>query len=345
MQCPRLDHFARIVPGKSPGTTLITNCCVMVNAPSFSNYDNMMQSRWLKDAKSKLENDEFPKECIRCKEQEKVGLISDRMFWLDVHKNTQEIKPDYLVVSLKLDNICNTACQFCKPDTSSKIASLHKHSIKIQETGNFYSVLPTDRIIQLDFEGGEPSNSKNVSDVLQNLPKNVKNIKIYTNGRSFMKELLLAAQKGVQVQICISLDGVGKVQEYVRWPTKWQEYTDTIFEYKDFAREYPDLVSINFFTTICALNVNDLENIIDFSEKCEIPISMSKLSTPEELDISKSNKLTIRAKSIMENSQKEYLRKLSQGVAIGMNNDDKIDQFLTKQDSLRDINIKDFIDC
>ncbi len=344
MQCPRLDHFARIIPGKQSKSTLITNCCVMINAPVFSTYEQMMQSRWLKSAKLKFQNDQFPKECVRCQDQERVGIHSDRMFWLKEHEKLQSVKSDYLTVSLKLDNICNTACQFCQPNTSSKIASLNGHTIKIHETGNFYDVLPTDRITQIDFEGGEPSNSKNVSEVLQNLPKNVKDIKIYTNGRSFMKELPAIVQKGIRVQLSISLDGVGKVQEYVRWPTKWSEYHETVYEYKKLTEEHPTLVSVNFFTTICTLNINDLENIINYADQCQIPLALSKLSVPETLNITKSNKFTTRARDLFQHSENEYLRRISQDTAINADNSTEIEQFISSQDKLRSIDIKDFID-
>lgn len=344
MQCPRLDHFARIVPGKKSESTMVTNCCVMIDPPSFSSYEKMMKSRWLKDIRLKFQNDQFPKECVRCRDQEQVGLSSDRLFWLKEHEKLQAVNPDYLTVALKLDNICNTACQFCNPETSSKIASLHGYSIKIVETGSFYDTLPTDRITQIDFEGGEPSNSKNVIEVLQNLPKNVKGIKIYTNGRSFIKELVSIIQRGVHVQISISLDGVDKVQEYVRWPTKWSEYNKTVVEYKKLTEAYPTLVSVNFFTTVCALNINDIENIINYAGRCQIPLATSKLSVPACLNITKSNKFTLRARDLYQHSENEYLRKLSQGTAVEADNSLEIERFISSQDKLRSINIEDFID-
>lgn len=343
MQCPRLDHFVKIIPDEDPFTSVVSNCCVMVDNPNFTSYDEMMQSQWLKDIKRDFSNDIFPKECIRCKEKEEIGLQSDRTYWLDVHNNSNKSKSNYLIASFKLDNICNTACQFCNAETSSKIASLEKRIIKIHEVGDFYDLLPIDRIVQMDFEGGEPSNSKNVKGLLQKLPENVKKVKLYTNGRLFMQELIPLAEQQIHVQIGISLDGTGSVQEYVRWPTRWNEYVEVVQKYKDFMREYPKSVSVNLFTTACAFNVNDLDNIIDFAETSQIPHSISKLSIPNQLDIAYSNKFTIVAKNRMELSSNQYLRTFAKGVAVKQNNDLELARYITNQDRLRNIKIDDYI--
>lgn len=343
MHCPRLDHFAKVVPKEILNTHAVMNCCVMIDAPTFNSYDEMMQSQWLADVKNQFTKNIFPKECVRCREKEEIGITSDRMFWLESHKELQSKKSDYLTISVKLDNICNTACQFCNSKTSSTIAHLSKSKIKIYEVGNFLDTLPTDRITQVDFEGGEPSNSKNVKLFLENLPSNVDTVKIFSNGRSFMPELIPLAQKGITVQISLSLDGFEKIQEYIRWPTKWQEYKKTIVAYKNFVKEYPKQVSIHFFTTVCAFNVNDLENIIKFAQDCDITISFSQLSKPRELAISNLNRFTTAAKEKYINSPNEYLKKLSRGIATKSNNEKQLDDFIRSQDQLRKIRIEDYI--
>jgi sulfatase maturation enzyme AslB (radical SAM superfamily) len=345
MHCPRLDHFAKILPhDQKENQTAVMNCCVMTDAPLFDSYDEMMSSRWLSTTKKLFASDQWPTECVRCKDQEEIGLKSDRLEWIDFHKDLLiDHGSDYLTVSMMLDNICNTACQFCSPHISSKLASLQPVPLKIRQVGSYEEKLPLHRITQIDLEGGEPSNSKNVKQLLTNLPQRVNTIKMYTNARSFLDELVPVAERGIKIQISISLDGVGAVQEYIRWPTQWSEFCETIEQYKELQIRFPDTVSLCFKTTTCALNLADVPNIINFAEKQNIVHSMSQLAYPQALHISYENSYTISARKQLEKSPSELCQKLAQGVATQKENQQEIDKFIDQQDTLRKISIKDYI--
>jgi sulfatase maturation enzyme AslB (radical SAM superfamily) len=345
MHCPRLDHFAKILPhDQKENQTAVMNCCVMTDAPLFDSYDEMMNSEWLATTKKLFASDQWPTECVRCKDQEEIGLKSDRLQWIDFHKDLLiDHGSDYLTVSMMLDNICNTACQFCSPYISSKLASLQTVPLKIRQVGSYEEKLPLHRITQIDLEGGEPSNSKNVKQLLTNLPQRVNTIKMYTNARSFLDELVPVAERGIKIQISISLDGVGAVQEYIRWPTQWSEFCETIEKYKELQIRFPHTVSLCFKTTTCALNIADVPNIINFAEKQNIVHSMSQLAYPQALHISYANSYTISARKHLEESPSEICQKLAQGVAAQKENQREIDKFIDQQDTLRKISIKDYI--
>ena len=345
MHCPRLDHFAKVLPhDQKENQTAVMNCCVMTDAPLFDSYDEMMRSEWLSTTKKLFSNNQWPTECVRCKEQEEIGLESDRLQWIEFHQDLLiDHGADYLMVSMMLDNVCNTACQFCSPYISSKLASLQIVPLKIRQVGSYEEKLPLNRITQIDLEGGEPSNSKNVKQLLTNLPQRVNTIKMYTNARSFLDELVPVAERGIEIQISISLDGVGPVQEYIRWPTQWSEFCQTIETYKELQIRFPDTVSLSFKTTICALNLFDLPNIINFAEKQNIVHSVSQLAHPQALHISSANSHTISARKQLEKSPSELCQKLAQGVATQKENQQEIDKFIDQQDTLRKISIKDYI--
>ena len=316
----------------------------MTNAPLFNSYDEMMSSQWLSTTKKLFSKNQWPAECVRCKEQEEIGVKSDRLQWIDFHQNLLiDHGADYLTVSMMLDNVCNTACQFCNPHVSSKIASLQKLPLKIRQVGPYEEKLPLHRITQIDLEGGEPSNSKNVKQLLTNLPQQVKTITIYTNARCFLDELVPVAERNIQVRISISLDGVGPVQEYVRWPTQWSEFCQTIEKYKELQIRFPDTVSVTFKTTICALNLFDLPNIINFAEKQNVRHSVSQLAYPRALNISSANSYTIFARKQLEKSPIEVCQQFALGTATQKENQQEIDKFIDQQDTLRKISIKDYI--
>ena len=343
MDCPRLSHFVKI---SSPGPSLdktFMRCCHMVRPPQFSTYEEMTNSEWLVGVRNKFKNDEFPKECIRCKQSEDIGSTSIRM--MAISDDSKQTKHDYLIADVMLDNICNGGCQFCNPAISTKLGSLTSpNNYHILDNTDKFNKLPLDQIVQLDITGGEPSNSKNVRELLVNLPVNVKKIRINTNASGFMDELLDVVNRGIDVEITISLDGIGPVFEYIRWPAKWNKFTKVLAQYKQFALDNTGKVSLNMWTTLNILNVNDFENILSFVKEHNISHEFSMLSTPFELNAVFQNKLTLIAKEKFTNSNNSKVQLLSSLIASSTDNQETLEQFIIKQDLLRNISIKNYID-
>lgn len=344
MDCARLEHFAKFSPPWRgfASTAVISGCCVMVSAPFFSSYSEMISSQWLKNIKDSFKENKFPSECIRCQQKEEINICSDRMFYNEDMK--MQSNTDYLTVDLMLDNICNTACQFCSPAVSTKIGSLVSSNYEIKNVSTYFNdkVLPIDRITQLDLTGGEPSNSKNIKEVLKSLPPNIKSIRVNTNCTSFMDELIPIAEMGISIQITISLDGVGKVQEYMRWPTKWNIFCDVLEKYKKFASNYSS-VNINLYTTLTALNIYDFDNIINFAKEHSIGHSFNNIAKPKALSITTVNSFTLAAKEKFAKEENPILNSFYKLIASGNNNQIEFDMFVKDQDCLRKINIRDYI--
>ena len=126
MRCPRLDHFVRVnASGK------IGKCGHMHNAPEFESFEEMQNSRWLKSIKHDMENDRWPKECVRCMTTEQINNKSIRRDMLERDKILKSISKDYLILGGVLDNICNSACQTCNANLSTKIGSLTKNPVRV----------------------------------------------------------------------------------------------------------------------------------------------------------------------------------------------------------------------
>jgi len=334
MYCPRIDHFVKIQPPIQ--NKMVKLCCHMVRPPIFENYDTMMQSEWVNNIRKKFDENVFPKECVRCDIDEKNNSTSVRISALAEHeKQTTE---NYLIADILLDNICNSGCQICSPILSTKIGSLYnsKNYIIIDNTKNLNNI-PLDRIVELDIAGGEPSHSKNTKNLLLNLPKNVKKIRINTNGSRFMDELIPLLDKGIEIKITFSLDGIGKVQEYIRWPIVWEKYIETVNQYKELQLKYDKLL-LDFWCTINVLNINDFLNIKTFAENINIPLAYSVLDNPFVLNIKYKNHFTDNAK---QNPLINNLFKFN--LATDFNNQEQLNKFIQTQDNLRKIDIKYYI--
>ena len=67
MYCPRLNHFVRLNQNGSIG-----KCGHMVNAMGFKTFQDLEESKWLDGIKDKMSKDQWPDECVRCKQTEEV---------------------------------------------------------------------------------------------------------------------------------------------------------------------------------------------------------------------------------------------------------------------------------
>ena len=337
MYCPRLKHFVRLNQDGSIG-----KCGHMINAMGFKTFDKLDNSKWLKDIKDTMAKDEWPNECKRCQQTEELNGESIRTKSIERHKILHPRKDDYLVVGGVLDNVCNSACQTCNAGLSTKIGSLKsKNYPKVNNYETFWK-LPQNRILEVDVNGGEPTASKNYKKILANLPPNTKIVRMNTNGSRMIRELETILRNRTMVIVTLSFDGTGDVHDYVRWPIKWKHYTKTVQAYKDLQKQYP-LLKLNCWTTVSSLNVENLPNILDFATEQGLDHDWAFLNTPDPLNVKYKNKFTISAKKKLMKSPYAVCRDISDKLAVGPDNDSILEQFIIRQDKLRKINIKDYL--
>jgi MoaA/NifB/PqqE/SkfB family radical SAM enzyme len=272
MRCPRLDHFVRFNPNGS-----VSRCGHMVNTPEFTTLEEMESSLWLATVKQEFEQDQWPRECIRCQQTESISNSSIRINAIQFDQLQKQ--EDYLLVGGVLDNICNSACLTCNETLSTLIGGLKSKTYPIVDNSNKFWDLPLDRIVHLDINGGEPSASKNYKDILANLPKNIKSVRLNTNCSTVLEELIPLTNRGVHVTVTVSLDGIGSVHDFVRWPIKWEKFYKNLLAYKAMP------IQLNLWTTVSALNIDDLPNIIEFAKKHNIDHSYAYLKLPAELAV------------------------------------------------------------
>lgn len=272
MHCPRLTHFVRLNPN---GT--VSRCGHMVDPPQFASLEAMERSQWLTDTQFLMQNNNWPKECARCKETEEQNGTSIRLNAAKFDQLQRQF--DYLTVGGVLDNVCNSACLTCDENHSTLIGGLKSKTYTIVDNSTAFWNLPLDRVIHLDISGGEPSHSKNYKHILANLPENIKSVRLNTNCSTVLEELWGLCQRGVQVTVTVSLDGIGPVHDFVRWPVKWDKF------YANLQRYMTMPVKLNTWTTVSALNVDDLPNILEFVKEHKLDHSYAYLKEPSELAV------------------------------------------------------------
>ena len=320
MYCPRLDHFVRL---NSNGT--LSRCGHMIQAPEFVSLEEMDQSPWLHNSKSSFTKGLFPRECKRCEQTEQINGTSIRLNAIEFDK--KQTRKDYLTVGGVLDNVCNSACQTCNENLSTKIGSLQSRDyVRVDNSDRFWS-LPLDRVVHLDINGGEPSASKNYRHILKNIPENVASVRINTNCSVVMTEVEELSKRGIQVTVTVSLDGIGRKHNYIRWPIVWEEFEHNLLTYQRMN------IDLNTWTTVSALNIGDLKNIFSYVQQHNLKNSWALLENPSVLSVKYSNHLTRTA---------DVPDQLKSIVAQGKDNTVELQLFTLAQDQLRGIKLWDY---
>jgi molybdenum cofactor biosynthesis enzyme MoaA len=286
MYCPRLDHYVRF---NANGT--VSRCGHMVGSPQFDTLEAMESSEWLQEIKTIMSHDLWPRECVRCQETEPESV---RVYALKSHEQTEQT--DYLQVAGVLDNVCNTACMTCNEHLSTRIGSLKGRVFPVVNNFDRFHSLPRERIVHLDINGGEPTYSKNYRAILNDLPPNLKTLRLNTNCSTVLTELSAISSRGIQVTVTVSCDGIDELHELMRWPISWQQFYTNLMTYRDMP------VKLNLWTTVSVLNVDDLPNIQSFARDHGIDHSWAYLKQPRELSVDNND---IQARDAYIRKQKD----------------------------------------
>jgi len=187
-------------------------------------------------------------------------------------------------IDLRLGNKCNFQCIFCKPGESISwlknakrlsmdlIEPLHsewvyKASINPDDfmwyktekfKKEFYEILSEMR--HIIFGGGEPLIIKEHDEILDRCLPQAKNMRLryHTNGTN-LEKVLGKLEKFEYVEIMLSVDGLEEVNEYIRYPSKW-ENIPRVLKILD---ETPDNIEPKILFSVCNLNIY---NMTDFAQ-------------------------------------------------------------------------------
>jgi hypothetical protein len=158
-----------------------------------------------------------------------------------------------------------------------------------------------------------------------------------------IKEIERLLEKGVHVDLVISMDGTEQVFEYCRFPLEWDRFSKNVKHYRQLQKQYPNL-SLLLWSSISALCISDLPNMIEFAESLGISFNGAPVQFPEVLSIGKTNRLTTQAKAILINSKHQFANKLAPLVAVeSKDSTNELEHFLANNDATRKINYRNFL--
>lgn len=239
--------------------------------------------------------------CEQCWKQEDLNLLSLRQMKeveFDEYRPPEE-KFDTNIVSaeLQISNNCNLGCLMCGPHSSSYILKennkLGINSQQFNQKDYTWNDENDSKIIELlnlpslkyvTLRGGEPFFDNKIFEFISAISDKKKSeirLELVTNASKFNQKWHDLLIKFKNLRFMFSIDGVSNVYEYIRYPGNWNEVQENVKT----IISMPNVSGSIINTVVQNLNILNLEPIIDFSLENDIYLFLSKLHTPNVLDL------------------------------------------------------------
>ena len=219
-------------------------------------FDTYFTSDQIKDVQQKLINNQPPHQCISCYDQEKrsghsLRTISEEFESLEPQIRSQGKSYPYFDIQniqIVTSNICNLKCLPCGGPSYIREVELQKmgmldytpkmRTINLDVT--LHNLKSLTSLNNISFIGGEPFADKITFKIIDQLietgqSKNIR-VDMNTNLTLCTRENLSKLQDNFkEVMIRGSIDGVGEINDYLRYPSVWSEIdqvVDLIYELK-----------------------------------------------------------------------------------------------------------------
>ena len=342
------------------------------------------QSDYRKTIAQAFLNSEQSKECQICWDEEKRGIKSLRQFSNNQFGILGNKKPsEYLALlkkqnlshpedyNLEITNLCNLKCYMCKGGSSSKLLvenndlgmadndGVRNKKQKDYDVDDVRLDYLIDQIIEenvtsIALTGGEPLLNPKIHKLLQKLgegdmAKKVK-VEITTNATQYSEKILNILRKFEKIHIIFSIDGVGKVNDYLRYPSDFHQIKSNVKNFKT-------LDNATFMITCTVQNINLLyvKDMIVFAWQNSIHLKLNILDVPSYLHLSVLP--TITKKKALQNLlevENNHLTHVTNFEALKTLLESDIDReqvdeigifksIISKRDSYRKINMADFV--
>jgi len=248
--------------------------------------------------RQQLLNGERPTGCAECYQMEAHNKISgrqkqllkigvqlsefDKMLasspWMPVFVNHMPQMPQDWQIDL--GNYCNSACVFCHPSFSSRLATEWKHLGFIDKTppANWcddpvYLQIFIDTLVKsphiqyLHFIGGETLITPAFKKILQALIdaglNKTATIGFTTNLISWDDDTVSLLTQFVGVNLGVSIEAFDSINEYVRWPAKQQQVNSILSQWVALSQQHNWLMQIR--TTPTILTIHKLLTVYDYA--------------------------------------------------------------------------------
>ena len=243
-----------------------------------------------------------PEACSWCWGAEDAGVQSVRQSsdWIDLSHGT-----DFpFLYEFRLGRTCNIACKMCSTRFSTKwfeISSKRHLPLTVWKeidkanyewfadenirnnirNGVIESVIYHGAVEML-FHGGECFINKHLFKFLDTFPLPIKKkirVSFITNGTTLPKNIHENLKDFNRVIVNVSIDGYGKVNDYIRWPSIYSEVESNLLTLKSFG------YFVRVLSTVSSYNVIQFHEIAERCSEIGVNLSYDPVRYPVHLNI------------------------------------------------------------
>lgn len=263
------------------GTVGCKPCCEWKGDVFEGTYTDYKDSKYLKDFKQLMYEDEIHPACIECintEDRNIPGVLSRRQKYegypADFHSENKVVRFDY-----RPGNKCNLMCRMCHPAASSLIEEEKGVEVMHLDTSDAYDI-DLSNCKKLMILGGEPSIDLEIRKWIDHIKDLDMYVGITTNATNASDKWFnkLHSISG-KLEITLSVDAAGPVQEYQRHKSNWNEIKQNIWKYKKHFK------NLQIQLTATAINMPVLDTWWDELMEFNIPLFFGVVFWPKEYNL------------------------------------------------------------
>ena len=239
-----------------------------------STIETILQSKKAKKIRKQFLNNEWPSQCIQCKQQEEQGVRSERNSNKEeLLKSTTTLDENTFILrklDLRWSNTCNLSCVYCYEYFSSKWSEIKQIKINTLNTENEESLFAfiaknveqhplTEGLLLL---GGEPLLQKQNLRLIELLQGNgfyiLSNLSVPLENNKIAQKLL--AEKSTNWGI--SFETVGPKFEYVRRGASWITFNQNIDYLHKHKKDSSRIEAHSLYSIYSAFNLTEFYEFI-----------------------------------------------------------------------------------
>lgn len=262
--------------------------------------DQYRRSAFLAQIKQEFDRDQWPAGCERCRIEEQNNIKSKRQLdherWQEHYAQYQIDSDQWLTASIAFGNTCNLRCITCNSYSSSRwreeyldVYGEHFQHVKFYRhdfVETFVSQAPG--IIHLDIPGGEPflsgvqEQKKLLTHYVQSGQAADISLHYTTNVTVFPDaDWWVLWRHFREIDIQLSLDGVGLKYEYIRYPAVWEVTKNNVLKYLQYP--LPNL-KLSVSHTVSAYNIFYLDEFFSWCYNVGLPRPwLGRVNTPAHM--------------------------------------------------------------
>jgi len=276
---------------------------------------NTVEQAWNSPTRQQIQQDlaagiQHPN-CSACWNEEAAGRLSRRQVanqqFADLEINPA--KPQ--LVDLKPGITCNLACRTCWPEVSSKWyrdyweTDAHRWEPDYKKYLSSWGRIRTSYtngntrlwsdldswfsdVVYYDIYGAEPMLLDKVFDILRHSVETGQSrnqsLHVNTNGTIWNQEYIDILTQFKQVNIDISIDGIGPHFDYIRYGETWATVEQNLNRYQELAKNNAN-IAICICVTVCSLNVLYINQLEQYFVKRKLPMFFNMVHHPHHINV------------------------------------------------------------